>query len=580
MTAQEEYRVLARKYRPQNFDELIGQDALVQTLRNAIDSGRIAHAFMLTGVRGVGKTTTARIIAKALNYKGPDGTSGPTSGNTSDCALCEAISQDRHPDVIEMDAASRTGVDDIREILDGIRYAPSEARYKIYIIDEIHMLSKGAFNALLKTLEEPPSHVKFIFATTEIRKVPITVLSRCQRFDLKRVDVPTLVAHFSGICDKESVTTEEEALRLIARAADGSVRDGLSILDRAITLGEGKVETTLLQEMLGLSDQGRMLDILEHCLGGALDKALPILDDLYAAGCDPDLVMQDMLEFTHLLTRQHALKEDMNSAGHALSPDLLERLADMAPKLSMPSLSKAWQILIKGTQEVQQAPHPQAAAEMVIIRLAYAANLPDPRQLLEKLKDQDGFSASNSQLNTSGTAKDDSPAGTSTSPPMAIASSPVTVSSTSTPSGASVNASASASTPVMASIAPSVMPAVQISSLADLVQMLECANEVVLASEVFHHAEPIRVEPGLVELGLRNGSSGKIKLLQKTLNALSQQKWVVVFANPTGTPTLAEQEAERKQAEYQNVLAMPVIQDIITAFPGAKLSEIIKKDTH
>ncbi len=579
MKAQEEYRVLARKYRPQNFDELIGQDALVQTLRNAIDSGRIAHAFMLTGVRGVGKTTTARIIAKALNYKGPDGTSGPTSGNTSDCALCEAISQDRHPDVIEMDAASRTGVDDIREILDGIRYAPSEARYKIYIIDEIHMLSKGAFNALLKTLEEPPSHVKFIFATTEIRKVPITVLSRCQRFDLKRVDVPTLVAHFSGICDKESVTTEEEALRLIARAADGSVRDGLSILDRAITLGEGKVETTLLQEMLGLSDQGRMLDILEHCLGGALDKALPILDDLYAAGCDPDLVMQDMLEFTHLLTRQHALKEEMNSAEHALSPDLLERLADMAPKLSMPSLSKAWQILIKGTQEVQQAPHPQAAAEMVIIRLAYAANLPDPRQLLEKLKDsQDEGLANNSQSSSSKTMQS-SPSASMARPTMTAAA-PITSSPTPPTSSDTVNASAGAGTPVMASIAPSVMPAVQISSLADLVQMLECANEVVLASEVFHHAEPIRVEPGLVELGLRNGSSGKIKLLQKTLNALSQQKWVVVFANPTGTPTLAEQEAERKQAEYQNVLAMPVIQDIITSFPGAKLSEIIKKDTH
>ncbi len=234
--APEPYRVLARKYRPQNFDELIGQEALVRTLSNAIESGRVAHAFMLTGVRGVGKTTTARIIAKALNYKGPDGRSGPTTGATDDCDLCRAISEDRHPDVIEMDAASRTGVDDIREILDGVRYAPSEARYKVYVIDEVHMLSKNAFNALLKTLEEPPEHVKFIFATTEIRKVPITVLSRCQRFDLRRVDVPTLSAHFASICEKEGVEAEGVAMEMIARASDGSVRDGLSLLDRAIAL--------------------------------------------------------------------------------------------------------------------------------------------------------------------------------------------------------------------------------------------------------------------------------------------------------------------------------------------------------
>ena len=255
------YRVLARKYRPQNFDELIGQEALVRTLKNAIESGRIAQAYMLTGVRGVGKTTTARIIAKALNYKGKDGKAGPTTGSTDDCDLCRAISEDRHPDVIEMDAASRTGVDDIREILDGVRYAPTEARYKIYIIDEVHMLSKNAFNALLKTLEEPPPHVKFIFATTEIRKVPITVLSRCQRFDLRRVDVPTLSAHFKNISAKENVSVDDEAIALIAQGADGSVRDGLSLLDRAIALGGDKVTGQQVREMLGLGDRARSLDL-------------------------------------------------------------------------------------------------------------------------------------------------------------------------------------------------------------------------------------------------------------------------------------------------------------------------------
>ncbi|MCK5384606.1 MAG: DNA polymerase III subunit gamma/tau, partial [Alphaproteobacteria bacterium] len=282
-----EYRVLARKYRPQNFDTLIGQDALVRTLKNAIKSGRIAHAFMLTGVRGVGKTTTARIIAKALNYKGPEGKGGPTSEDTSDCSLCQAISEDRHPDVIEMDAASRTGVDDIREILDGVRYAPTEARYKIYVIDEVHMLSKNAFNALLKTLEEPPEHVKFIFATTEIRKVPITVLSRCQRFDLRRIDTDLLARHFKSICDQEGYKIEDEALTMIARAADGSVRDGLSLLDQAMALSDKKMTAVLIQDMLGLTDRAQNLDLLEKVLEGNIADALDTMDSIYKNGGAP-----------------------------------------------------------------------------------------------------------------------------------------------------------------------------------------------------------------------------------------------------------------------------------------------------
>lgn len=386
--AQVPYRVLARKYRPQSFDELIGQDALVRTLTNAIESGRIAHAFMLTGVRGVGKTTTARIIAKALNYVGADGKAGPTTGATEDCKICQAIAEDRHPDVIEMDAASRTGVDDIREILDGVRYAPSEARYKVYVIDEVHMLSKNAFNALLKTLEEPPEHVKFIFATTEIRKVPITVLSRCQRFDLRRVDVPTLSAHFTSICEKESVKAEPEAIAMIARAADGSVRDGLSILDQAMALNGESITSQAVEDMLGLADRARSLDLLERALSGDMPEALEIMDDLYRAGADPVALIQDLLDLTHTLTKLRAVPE-AKEMSHAMAADEVKRAAELAGKLSMPTLGKTWQILLKGLAEVQAAPNPQSAAEIVLIRLAYAADLPDPAALIKTLQGQE-----------------------------------------------------------------------------------------------------------------------------------------------------------------------------------------------
>ena len=373
---QEEYRVLARKYRPQNFDELIGQDALVRTLKNAIESGRIAHAFMLTGIRGTGKTTTARIIAKALNYTGADGNADPTTGDMSDCETCKAIAEDRHPDVMEMDAASRTGVDDIREILDGVRYAPVSVRYKVYIIDEVHMLSKQAFNALLKTLEEPPSHVKFIFATTEIRKVPVTILSRCQRFDLKRVEVPTLTAHFDMICQKENVKAEDKALHLIAQAADGSVRDGLSLLDQAMALGEaGKITADEVSSMLGATDRVKILDLIEAALSGEAKKSLDIMHDLYRIGADPRAVLQDMMDMVHglslLTVNKDAVLEALPHAG-------LDKARSLATQLTTPQLQKAWQVLLKGLGELYNAPNTQKAAEMIILRLIYAADLPDP----------------------------------------------------------------------------------------------------------------------------------------------------------------------------------------------------------
>ena len=381
------YRVLARKYRPSDFTGLIGQDALVRTLSNAFASGRIAHAFMLTGVRGVGKTTTARIIARALNCIGPDGMrKEPTIHPCGVCDPCVAIAESRHVDVQEMDAASRTGIDDVREIIEGVRYAPASARYKVYIVDEVHMLSKQAFNGLLKTLEEPPPHVKFVFATTEIRKVPVTVLSRCQRFDLRRIDTPVLIAHLRAIAEKESIAIEDAALALIARAAEGSVRDSLSLLDQAMAHEEGHaIAADSVRGMLGLADRGRILDLFEKLMAGNVGGALDELTQLYDRGADPLAVMQDLLEITHFLTRVKVAPGaegffDGSSAEAA-------RAAEMAGKLSVPSLTRAWQMLLKGLFEVRDATRPILACEMALIRLAYAAELPPADKLVKDILD-------------------------------------------------------------------------------------------------------------------------------------------------------------------------------------------------
>ncbi len=381
----EAYRVLARKYRPSDFTGLIGQEALVRTLSNAFATGRIAHAFMLTGVRGVGKTTTARIIARALNCIGADGKrTTPTIHPCGVCEPCIAIAESRHVDVQEMDAASRTGIDDIREIIEGVRYAPASARYKVYIIDEVHMLSKQAFNGLLKTLEEPPPHVKFVFATTEIRKVPVTVLSRCQRFDLRRVETPELMAHLKAIAEKESVAIEDAALALIARAAEGSVRDALSLLDQAIAHGEGgTIAGESVRAMLGLADRGRILDLFEKLMGGKIAEALTDLSELYDRGADPLAVMQDLLETTHFLTR---VKVAPGAEGFFDGSSAeARRAAELAGKLSVSTLSRAWQLLLKGLFEGRDATRPIQAAAMALIRLAYAADLPPTDRLVRDL---------------------------------------------------------------------------------------------------------------------------------------------------------------------------------------------------
>lgn len=561
------YRVLARKYRPKNFDELIGQDALVRTLTNAIESGRIAHAFMMTGVRGVGKTTTARIIAKALNYAGPDGKAGPTTGDTSDCPICQAITEDRHPDVIEMDAASRTGVDDIREILDGVRYAPTEARYKVYVIDEVHMLSKNAFNALLKTLEEPPEHVKFIFATTEIRKVPVTVLSRCQRFDLRRVDVPTLSTHFTSISEKEGVKAEEDAITMIARAADGSVRDGLSLLDQAIATGGTEVTIDQVQSMLGLGDKARNLDLLEHALTGNMPEALEIMDDLYANGLDPIVLIQDLLDLTHVLTKLRAVP-GTKSMKHAMGPDEVSRASELSAKLSMPTLAKTWQILLKGLSEVQVSPNSQSSAEMILIRLSYAADLPDPAQLLKTLKDMPKDAMSSTPVSSGGGA------------PVSAASgggAPETVQAP-----AEISSSPRGDGPRAAlAVVPDVedQPIIAINSLEDVVLSLKQHDEVLLAASVEQYVHLVKLEDGLLEIRPEEEAPQKLSQdLGQALKAITGKRWMVSISSAPGLPTLAEKQQAIVDAEKNEILQMPVIKDILNAFPEAEIKAIHRLD--
>jgi DNA polymerase-3 subunit gamma/tau len=546
------YRVLARKYRPRDFSELIGQDALVRTLKNAIDSNRIAHGFMLTGVRGVGKTTTARIIARALNYTGPDGKAGPTTGPTDDCEVCRAIAEDRHPDVIEMDAASHTKVEEMRQLLDGVRYAPVSARYKVYIIDEVHMLSDKAFNALLKTLEEPPPHVKFIFATTEIRKVPVTVLSRCQRFDLRRVEVPILEQHYKLICQKENVTFENEAITMIARAADGSVRDGLSLLDQAMALGmDGGITAGLVQDMLGLADRGRVLDLLENALKGDAAKALEGMNDLHRLGADPFVVMNDLLDLTHLMTRLRVAPKTRDLPA-GLSPEALLRAVELSGKMSMPTLGRAWQILLKGLAEVNVAPNPQAAAEMVLIRLIYAADLPDPADLMKRLKDY-GDSTAHSGASVSSTVR--------------------------TPEPVALRAVAGGGSVV---ISPAPMVDLQdkaaLTSLRDIVALLEQHREMMWAGQIRQFARLVKIQPGRLDIQIGDGAHPKLAPeIKRLLSTLTGQVWMVSISNTAGAPTLAEQDQAVREERLQQAATNPVVAEIMALFPGSTLD--VRKTT-
>ena len=567
------YRVLARKYRPTTFSELIGQDALVRTLTNAMASGRIAQAFMLTGVRGVGKTTTARIIARALNCIGPDGKGGPTISPCGVCEPCLAIIQDRHVDVLEMDAASHTGVDDIREIISGVRYSPVSARYKLYIIDEVHMLSKNAFNALLKTLEEPPSHVKFVFATTEIRKVPVTVLSRCQRFDLRRVGTPELIGHFTKVAGLEGVAVEADAVSLIARAADGSVRDGLSLLDQAMALGGNTVSAEQVRDMLGLADRAAIIDLFEATLTGKPGRALESLAELHRAGADPLVVLRDLLDLTHFLTRAKVVPEVLEDP---TTPEAeRSRGGALAGGLSVPLLTRAWQILLKGVGEAMAAPIPQQALEMVIIRLAYAADLPTPSELIRQLPGRapggagpaPGMPAGGGAAHQSG-----GPAAYQASGPTARASMPAIT-------GGGVNGAAMRAAQPMAVAAPETAAAAQATPMAEfraLVQLFAEHHEGVLYAHLLRYVHLVRLEAGLLEIRPRpEAPRDLVNRIGPMLSEWTGRRWTVVATfDAPGQPTLFEQDEEAKARIRREAEAHPLVKAVLEAFPGARIKDI------
>jgi DNA polymerase-3 subunit gamma/tau len=556
------YRVLARKYRPTTFAQLIGQDAMVRTLTNAFASGRVAQAFMLTGVRGVGKTTTARIIARALNCVGPDGQGGPTATPCGACDNCIAIAEDRHVDVLEMDAASRTGVGDMRELLDGVRYRPVGARYKVYIIDEVHMLSTSAFNALLKTLEEPPSHVKFIFATTEIRKVPVTVLSRCQRFDLRRIDIETLTRLYTDVANAEGVEIAPAALALIARAADGSARDGLSLLDQAIARAEGLVTEADVRDMLGLADRTQLFDLYDLLMRGDAKGALDLMGALYTAGADPAVVVQDLLELTHWLTRIKLVPQAAEAPGVPEAERV--RGGAMAGKLTTAQLARVWQMLLKGLTEVQTAPMPLQAAEMVLIRLTHAADLPTPADLVRQI--QNGGGAAN--------ADRPPPPGSAverTSTPTAAASPPQP---TRPEPGDRPRAFAAGGATALAQT-ETVEAAPNLDSFAAVVALLAERREAILQAHVKNNVHLVRFEPGRIEI---RPDEHAPRTLANRLGALLSEwtgrRWVVAISSEPGEPTLAQQEAAADRRERAEVTAHPLVQAVMANFPGATIEAI------
>lgn len=522
-----QYVALARKYRPQNFEDLLGQDALVQTLTNAITNNRLHHAYILTGIRGVGKTTTARLIARAINCIGKDGNGGPTIHPCGECENCKAIAADRHIDVIELDAASKTGVDDVREILDGVRYKPINARYKVYIIDEVHMLSKSAFNALLKTLEEPPAHVKFIFATTEIRQVPVTILSRCQRFDLQRLSVDTLTNLFEKVLKAENIEAEKQALQMVARAADGSARDGLSMLDQAIVLGNGRIEAETVKNMLGLADRQQSFALYEKLLEGDVAEVMRLLQVLYTNGATPMLVLQDLIDVTHLLAKVKVVREFIDDAS------LSETDREMCKKLNavpINILSKIWQMLIKGLSEIQYASVQIDALEMILMRIAYSASLPSPAELLKELKKKSTIIESS--LGQSGGI----------------------------------------------SSASKAVDVVVLDTTADLIKLLTAKKQPLLMFAVKNDISFKEFRDGYMHIAIsEKADKNFIMNFRAFLDKETGKVWTIdIDYEPLGE-TLADKEAKEMDRDKKNISEYPLVRAILSEFSGAKIESFIRK---
>ena len=537
-----EYRVSARRYRPKSFSELIGQEALVQTLSNGIESGRLPHAFIFTGIRGVGKTTTARILARSLNCEGPDGKGAETINPCGVCEHCKAIDEDRHLDVIEMDAASKTGVDDVREVIESARYKAVSARYKIYIIDEVHMLSKSAFNALLKTLEEPPAHVKFIFATTEIQKVPQTVLSRCMRFDLKRIDPAKLIELFTHVCTSESVEFEPQSLALVARAADGSARDGLSILDQAITTSSGKISLESIQDMLGLMDKGQLITLFKSLVDGNAKQALDDFAKMYENGAEPLSVLRDLLDLTHWLT---IIK---------VSPDLIEDPTlsseerahgkDLSAELSIPVLTRLWQILLKGVEETQFAPSTLQAARMILVRLSYVSDMPSPEDIAKFLQQN----------------PDPSPQAPTPLPETEKKSPEIAVEPVKAPE-------------------PEPKKAVDIpQTFEDMVELFHTHDEPLLHSAILHDMRLIDYKPLEITVNLGPQAPKDLVLrMRKCLKEWTDQEWVVTLSEDEGQDSLMDQQRQYEAARLKATSEAPLVKAALEAFPGAKIDTITDK---
>ncbi|MES2751517.1 MAG: DNA polymerase III subunit gamma/tau [Pseudomonadota bacterium] len=566
------YRVLARKYRPATFDDLIGQEAMVRTVSNSFESGRVPQAWILTGVRGVGKTTTARILARALNYELPDGSvKGPTIHMPAMGVHCQAIVEGRHLDVQEIDAASNTGVDNVRQINDSVRYAPSLARYKIYIIDEVHMLSTAGFNAFLKTLEEPPEHAKFVFATTEIRKVPVTVLSRCQRFDLKRVDAEVLISHLKGIAEKEGVTAEPEALGLIARAAEGSVRDSLSLFDQAIAHA-GLVRAEDVRQMLGLADRTRVIDLFQSLASGDIASAFKEFREQYDTGADPVVVLSDLAEFVNFITRVKVVPPTADNL--ALGETERTRGRDFAAKLSMRVLSRMWQMLLKGIAEVQAATRPQAAAEMVLVRIAYVADMPTPDEAIRMIEQGGGVSPSLGSNGGGNVAPRGSSAALSSGAEPSHEGSPLRAVASSGRTALDTTPRPQMSVPQPAPEAPS-QPVRHLATFAELVALAGEKRDLQIKASLEADMRLVRMEDGRLEVALeRSAARTTVNELSRKLEQWTGRRWTVIVSNEAGQPTLRAQVQAAKDKLTDGVHADPRVQAVMARFPGTQVIDV------